>query len=141
MKKKYIIICSFLFVLASLYISKDVYYINRWHMFVKIEYSNDTATIYLSNSWWHWGDNYIKYRPQSAEITNLDLNPIKDTLYVIEHYMKIIETHVKDYNVKEVQYIRNYAQRDYWTDSTFIKEKPHDWIRINHRHGLSKSWE
>jgi hypothetical protein len=110
-------------------------------MFVKIEYSNDTATIYLSNSWWHWGDNYIKYRPESAEMSNLILHPIRDTLYAIEENMKITETHVKDYKVKEVQYIRNYAQRDNWSDSTFIKEDIPYWISINHRHGIYKSWK
>lgn len=111
-------------------------------MYVKIENVNDTTIVNISKTRWHWEDNYIKYQSQSAEMTNLDLNPIKDTLYVIEHYMKIIETHVKDYNVKEVQYVRDYYDKgEYWTDSTFIKEKPHDWIRINHRHGIYKSWK
>ena len=111
-------------------------------MYVKTENVNDTTIVNISKTLWHWEDNYIKNQPQSAEMTNLDLNPIKDTLYVIEHYMKIIETHVKDYNVKEVQYVRDYYDKgEYWTDSTFIKEKTHDWIRINHRHGLRKSWE
>lgn len=141
MRKRYIIITLFLFFIASLYINKDIYYISKWDMYIKIENINDTTIVNISKTRWNWGDNYIKYRPQSAEISTLALHPIKDTLYAIEEEMKIIEIQAKDYKVKKVQFIRDYAQHDYWSDSTFIKERPHDWIRINHRHGIYKSWK
>ncbi len=142
MKKRYIVICLFLLLMVYLYINRNIYYISKWGMYIKIENVNDTTIVNISKTRWHWGDNYIKYRPESAEMTFLDIHPIKDTLYVIERNMNnIIETHIKDYKVKEVQFIRCYTQRDYWTDSTFIKENPHEWISINHRHGIYKSWK
>ena len=149
MKKKYIIISLFLFLILSLYINKDVYYISRWGMYIKIEnnksWKTDTTIVYLSNSRWHWGDNYIKYCPQSAEMSSLNLNPIRDTLYAIERSMEIVEIRSKDYNIKPVRLIWvdkvKSDKSDYWSDSTFIKDKNHDWISINHRHGVYKSWK
>ena len=142
MKKRYIILFLLSFVIFSLYINRNIYYISRWHMYVKIENSQDTTTVYLSNSRWHFEDNYIKYCPQSAEISYLGLNPIKDTLYAIAKYMEIIEIHAKDYNVKAVRFARTEPEGSkYWSDSTFIKDNSHDWIDINHRHGIWKNWE
>ena len=140
MKKKYIIISLFLFLILSLYINKDVYYISRWGMYIKIENVKDTTTVYISNTRWNWGDNYIKYCPESAEMSSLGLHPIKDTLYTIEENMEILEIHSKDYNVKTVYFVRDYDQSDYWSDSTFIKDSSHESISINHRHGIYKSW-
>lgn len=135
----------FLFLIFSLYINKDVYYISRWGMYIKIEnnksWKTDTTIVYLSDSRWNWGDNYIKYHPYSAEISNLGLHLIKDTLYTIEEDMKIVEIQLKDYKYKIVHFIRDYERFDYWTDSTFIKEDSEDWISINHRHGIYKSWK
>ena len=109
-------------------------------MYIKIENNNDTTTIYFSKSRCHLDDNYIKYLPQSAEMSNLGLNPIRDTLYAIEEFMEITEIHSKDYKIKQVSFIRS-TTRDYWTDSTFIKENTNEWISINHRHGIYKSWK
>ena len=56
--------------------------------------------------------------------------------------MKIAEIHSIEYKIKPVRFIRDRsAMRDYWTDSTFIKENTHEWISINHRHGIYKSWK
>ena len=111
-------------------------------MYVKIENANDTTKFFFSESRWHWGNNYIKYKPQSAEMSNLILHPIGDTLYAIEWFMKIAEIHSIEYKIKPVRFIRDRsAMRDYWTDSTFIKENTHEWISINHRHGIYKSWK
>ena len=49
MRKRYIVIGLFLFFIASLYINKDVYYISRWGMYIKIENIKDTTTVYISN--------------------------------------------------------------------------------------------
>ena len=50
-------------------------------MYVKIENANDTTKVFFSESRWHLGDNYIKYKPQSAEMSNLILHPIGDNGY------------------------------------------------------------
>jgi len=110
-------------------------------MYVKIENANDTTTVYISNTRWHLGDNYIEYKPQSAEMSNLILHPIGDTIYAIERFMKIAEIHSKDYNLKAVHFKREPLEQDYWSDSTFIKDDTHEWISINHRHGIYKSWK
>ena len=110
-------------------------------MYIKIENVKDTTTVYISKTRWNWGDNYIKYRPQSAEMSNLGLHPVKDTLYAIEENMEITEIYSKDYKVKTVHFIRDYDKLDYWSDSTFIKDNTHEWISINHRHGICKSWK
>ena len=142
MWKRRIFIGIFLFLIAYFYFNKDIYYISKWNMYVKIENANDTTTVYFSNSRWNFKDNYIKYRPESAEMSNLGLHPIKDILYAIEENMEIIDIQAKDYKVKKVQFISvRSAMRDYWTDSTFIKENTHEWISINHRHGIYKSWK
>ena len=114
-------------------------------MYIKIENANDTTTVYLSNSWWNWGDDYIKYRPQSAEISNLNLFPFMDTLYAQEEYMRITDVKSENYNIKPFRLIRvdkvkSYSS-DYWSDSTFLKEDIPYWISINHRHGIYKSWK
>ena len=141
MRKRYIVIGLFLLFIASLYINKDVYYISRWGMYIKIENIKDTTTVYISNTRWTWGDNYIKYRPESAEMSSLNLHPIRDTLYAIQRSMEIVEIYSKDYIFKAVNFKRDPLEFDYWSDSTFIKEKPHEWISINHRHGIYKSWQ
>ena len=66
---------------------------------------------------------------------------VKDTLYAIEENMEITEIYSKDYKVKTVHFIRDYDKLDYWSDSTFIKDNTHEWISINHRHGICKSWK
>lgn len=142
MWKRRALIGLILLVIAFYFFIWDIYYISKLHMYVKIENNNDTTTVYFSGSRWHLGNNYIKYVPQSAEMSNLSLHPIKDTLYAIEKSMKIVDIHSKEYKIMPVSFIRfNSAIRDYWTDSTFIKENNHDWISINHRHGIYKSWK
>ena len=146
MRKLYIIISLLLLILVYFYINKNVYSISRWKMYIKIENTNnDTTTIYLSNSRWHFGDNYIKFCPQSAELSNLNLYPFKDTLYAREVYMKITDIKSKNYNIKPVHKIWVDKVRsdngDYWSDSTFLKEEIPYWISINHRHGIYKSWK
>ena len=141
MRKQHVLIGIFLLLVAYFYFSWDIYYISKWRMYVKIENANDTTKVFFSESRWHLGDNYIKYKPQSAEMSNLILHPIGDTLYTIERFMKIAEIHSIEYKIKPVRFIRDRsAMRDYWTDSTFIKENTHEWISINHRHGIYKSW-
>ena len=114
-------------------------------MYIKVENANDTTTIYFSSSRWKLGDNYIKYKPESAEISNLNLYPFRDTLYAREVYMRIIDIQSKDYNIKPVHLIWvnkvKSDKSDYWSDSTFLKEDIPYWISINHRHGIYKSWE
>ena len=139
MWKRGVMIGIFLLV-AYFYINWDIHYIGKLQMYVKIENTNDTTTVYFSKSRWHLGDNYIKYKPQSAEMSNLNLHPIGDTLYAIEEFMEIAEIHSKDYIIKPVSYIRS-TIKEYWSDSTFIKEDSYDWIGINHRHGIYKSWK
>ena len=141
MKKRYIVICLFLFLIVSFYINRDVYYISRWGMYIKIENVKDTTIVYISNTRWNWGDNYIKYRPESAEMSSLNLHPIRDTVYAIERSMEIVEVHSKDYKFKAVHFKREPLELDYWSDSTFIKDGSHEWISINHRHGIYKSWQ
>lgn len=145
MKKRYIILGLLLFMIASLYINKNVYYISKWHMYIKVENANDTTTVYFSNSRWNLDDNYIKYHPQSAEISNLNLYPFRDTLYAREVYMRIIGIQSKDYNIKPVRLICvdkvKSDKSDYWSDSTFLKKDIPNWISINHRHGIYKSWK
>lgn len=141
MGRRRILICLFLLLIAFLYLNKDIYYISKWHMYVKIENANDTTTVYISNTRWHLGDNYIKYKPQSAEMSNLILHTIGDTIYAIERFMKIAEMHSKDYNLKAVHFKREPLEQHYWSDSTFIKDDTHEWISINHRHGIYKSWK
>lgn len=141
MKKRYIVICLFLFLIVSFYINRDVYYISRWGMYIKIENVKDTTIVYISNTWWNWGDNYIKYRPESAEMSSLNLHPIRDTVYAIERSMEIVEVHSKDYKFKAVHFKREPLELDYWSDSTFIKDGSQEWISINHRHGIYKSWQ
>lgn len=141
MKKRYIVICLFSFLIVSFYINRDVYYISRWGMYIKIENVKDTTIVYISNTWWNWGDNYIKYRPESAEMSSLNLHPIRDTVYAIERSMEIVEVHSKDYKFKAVHFKREPLELDYWSDSTFIKDGSQEWISINHRHGIYKSWQ
>ncbi len=141
MKKRYIVICLFLFLIVSFYINRDVYYISRWGMYIKIENVKDTTIVYISNTRWNWGDNYIKYRPESAEMSSLNLHPIRDTVYAIERSMEIVEVHSKDYKFKAVHFKREPLELDYWSDSTFIKDGSQEWISINHRHGIYKSWQ
>ena len=141
MKKRYIVICLFLFLIVSFYINRDVYYISRWGMYIKIENVKDTTIVYISNTRWNWGDNYIKYRPESAEMSSLNLHPIRDTVYAIERSMEIVEVHSKDYKFKAVHFKREPLELDYWSDSTFIKDGSHEWISINHRHGIYNSWQ
>lgn len=145
MKRKYVIVSLFILALAVLYVNKDVYYIKKWHMYIKIENTNDTATVFFSNSMFHLRDNYIKYLPQSAEMSKLNIYPFKDTLYAREVYMHITNIQSTDYNIKPVHQIWVDKVRsdssDYWSDSTFIKEDIPFWISINHRHGINKSWK
>ena len=141
MWKRRIFIGIFLFLIAYFYFNKDIYYISKWNMYVKIENAYDTTTVYISKTRWNWGDNYIKYRPESAEMSSLNLHPIRDTLYAIQRSMEIVEIHSKDYNFKAVHFKREPLGLDYWSDSTFIKENTHEWISINHRHGIYKSWK
>lgn len=145
MRKRYIIITLFLLLILFLYVNKDVYYIGKWHMFIKIKNTNDTTTVYLSNSRWHWGDNYIEYLPQSAEMSNLNLYPFRDTIYAREVFMEITNIQSKDYNIKPVHLIRvdkvRSNRNDYWSDSIFLREEIPYWISINHRHGIYKSWK
>ena len=144
MKKRYFVISFFLFLIVFLYTNKDVYYISKLHMYIMIKNTNDTTTVYLSNSRWHLGDNYIKYCPESAEMSNLNLYPFRDTLYAQEDHMEITDIQSKDYNIKPVRLIWVDKVRsdssDYWSDSTWLKEDIPDWISINHRHGIYKSW-
>lgn len=143
MGRRHFLIGLFLILTLTLffYLSKDIYYISKWHMYVKIENANDTTTVYISNTRWNWGDNYIKYRPESAEMSSLNLHPIRDTLYAIQRSMKIFEIYSTNYNFKAVHFKREPLGLDHWSDSTFIKDDAHDWISINHRHGIYKSWK
>ena len=149
MKKKYIILIIILFALVAFYVNRNVYYIDKWGIYIKIEnnksWKTDTTIVYFGNSRWHLKDNYIVYCPESAEMSSLSLHPIQDTIYAIEHNMEIVEIQSKDYNIKPVRLIWvdkvKSDKSDYWSDSTFIKEKNHDWISINHRHGVYKSWK
>lgn len=149
MKKRYIVLGLIAFTIASFYINWNVYYVGKWDMYVIVENKNrfqhDTVTVYLSNSRWFYGDNYVKYIPQSAEMSNLYLYPFNDTLYAREAYMEITDIQSKNYNIKPVHLIRidkvKSNNHDYWLDSTFLKEEIPYWIRINHRHGIYKSWK
>ena len=149
MKKRYIVLGLIAFTIASFYINWNVYYVGKWDMYVIVENKNrfqhDTVTVYLSNSRWHWGDNYIEYLPQSAEMSNLNLYPFRDTIYAREVFMEITNIQSKDYNIKPVHLIRvdkvRSNRNDYWSDSIFLREEIPYWIRINHRHGISKSWK
>ena len=87
MGRRHFLIGLFLILTLFFYLSKDIYYISKWRMYVKIENANDTTKVFFSESRWHWGNNYIKYKPQSAEMSNLILHPIGDTLYAIERFM------------------------------------------------------
>jgi len=142
--RKIVIIGSILAIIYY-FLNKDVYYIAKWNMYVKIENKNDTTKVLLSNSRWCFGDNYIKYCPVSAEISNLNMFPYKDTLYAQEQYIKITEIKTTDYHIKPVHKIWvdkiHSDSTDYWSDSTFLKNEIKDWISINHRHGLQTSWE
>jgi len=139
--KKYIII-GFVLLILYLYINKDIYYIDRWHMYIKVENKSDTTTIYFSNSRWSFGNDYVKYCPQSAEISYLMVYLNKDTLYAREHYMKIKKIQTKSYCIKPVYLIHRdllKGEDNYWSDSTY--QKCSEWIGINHRHGIFYSWE
>ena len=107
--------------------------------------ANDTTTIYFSNSMFHLRENYIKYLPQSAEMSKLYLYSFNDTLYAREEYMHITDIHSTDYNIKSVHKIWvdkvKSDSSDYWSDSTFIKEDIPFWISVNHRHGINKNWK
>ena len=144
MKRKYVIISLLILALAVLYVNKDVYYIRKWHMYIKIENAKDTTTIIFGKSMFHLRDNYIKYLPQSAEMSKLYIYPFNDTLYAREVYIHITDIHSTDYNIKAVRKIWVDKVRsdsiDYWSDSTFIKEDIPFWISVNHRHGINKSW-
>ena len=100
-------------------------------MYVKIENANDTTKVFFSESKWHLGDNYIKYKPQSAEMSNLILHPIGDTLYAIERFMKIAEIHSIEYKIKPVRFIRvRSAIRDSSPKNLFesiLNEEIKDW--------------
>lgn len=138
--KKYIII-GFVLLISYLYLNKDIYYIDRWHLYIKIENKSDTTTIYLSNSRWNFGDDYVKYRPQSAEMSNLILYSNMDTLYAQENHMKIKKIQTKSYFIKPVYLIYGNhlkGEGNYWSDSTYLKCP--EWICINHRHGIYNSW-
>ena len=74
-------------------------------MYIKIENTNETATVFFSNSMFHLRDNYIKYLPQSAEMSKLNIYPFKDTLYAREVYMHITNIQSTDYNIKPVHKI------------------------------------
>lgn len=145
MKRKCIVFSLFILVLAIFYVNKNIYYIRKWHMYIKIENTNDTTTVLFSNSMFHMRENYIKYLPQSAEMSKLYLYPFKDTLYAREEYMHITDICSTDYNIKSVHKIWvdkvESDSSDYWSDSTFIKENIPFWISINHRHGINKNWK
>ena len=151
MKKRYIILGLIAFTIASFYINWNVYYVGKWDMYVIVEYKNrfqhDTVTVYLSDSRWFYGDNYVKYIPESAEMSDLMIVNAGDSLYAIERYMEIVEVVSKDYVIKPVYWIEVDKIRggtDYWSDSTWIDKSDSiwvnnnmiGWIYINHRHGL-----
>ena len=149
MRKRYIVWGLIAFTIVLFYINRNVYYVGKWDMYFIVENKNrhkhDTVTVYLSNSRWFYGDNYVKYCPESAEMSNLNLYPFKDTLYAVEISMEITEIQSKDFNIKPVHRIWVDKTRpntgDYWSDSTFLKEEIPYWISINHRHGIYKSWK
>ena len=141
MKKRYVIGGLILLGIAFFYINRNVYYIDEWKMYIIIENNEakDTTTVYFSNSRWSFGDDYVKYCPQSAETSRLDVFNCIDTLYAVEGDMKIIETESKKYNIKAVHFIRGNKlkdERDYWSDSTFLKTEVSEWYSINHQHGI-----
>jgi len=141
--KKYIITgVIILLVISYMYINKDIYYIAKWHMYLKIENSNDTTTVYFSKSRWSFGGDYVKYRPQSAGTSYLSTCLDGDTLYAKEYYMKITKIQSMDYYIKPVYFIygknKIKGESDSWSDSTFLKEEYNEWIYINHRHGIFK---
>ena len=49
MGRRRILICLFLLLIAFLYLNKDIYYISKWHMYVKIENANATTKFFLAN--------------------------------------------------------------------------------------------
>ncbi len=147
MKKRYIFWGLILFTIVSFYANRNIYYIPKWDMYIKIEnnkeWMTDTTIVYFSNSRWKFGDNYIKYHPHNAEISNLDIVYAGDSLYAIERYMEILEIVSKDYKIKPVYWeyvslspIESDLYDHYWSDSTWIGNDVQGYIRINHRHGI-----
>ena len=150
MKKRYIVWGLIAFTITSFYINRNVYYVGKWDMYVIVENKNkfqhDTVTVYLSDSRWFYGDNYVKYIPQSAEMSELMIVNAGDSLYAIERYMEIVEVVSKDFVIKPVYWIEVDKIRsdstDYWSDSTWIDKSDSiwvnndtkGWIYINHRH-------
>lgn len=141
MKLRYIIWGLILFAAASFYVNRNVYYISQWKMYVKIENNpnKDTTTVYFSNSRWTFGDNYVKYCPESPEISNLVIYHAGDSLYAREDYMDIIEIESKDYSIKQVRLVHGElikGELPYWSDSSYLYNNVKGWISINHRHGI-----
>ena len=142
-KIRYVIVGLILYTIASLYINRNVYYIGKWNMYFIIENNNDTTTVYFSNSRWNYGDDYVRYRPQCAEISDLNVYNAGDSFYAVERYMDITEVSSKSFKIKPVYLIcgdKLKGEFEYWTDSTYLN-KDCEWISINHRHGLYKSWK
>ena len=149
MRKRYIVWGLIAFTIASFFINRNVYYVGKWDKYVIVEnknrYQHDTVTVFLSDSRWSYGDNYVKYCPESAEMSNLRLFPFKDTLYAVGMNMEIVDIKSKDFHIKPVHRIWVDKIRpnngDYWSDSIFLKEEIPYWISVNHRHGIYKSWK
>ena len=49
MGRRHFLIGLFLILTLFFYLSKDIYYISKWRMYVKIENANDTTKVFLAN--------------------------------------------------------------------------------------------
>ena len=136
-------IISFIIIIISLvfvcYILNNCYYVKSVGLFVKIANSNDTCTVYLSKTPC-FGTNYIQYKTLSPEISNVEIDVIRDTLYVLDEYMKsLIEIKAEDLCLLPVYHIigdKIKNEKEYWSDSTIFREEYITWFTINHRHGI-----
>ena len=144
---RYLLFICFLLVCYAIYINWDVYYIKSFKAYVKIENKDSLCTVYISRNN-NFKDDYIVYKPGSAEISDLYIHLIRDTFYVMEWYLKLVEVHSKDFPIVPVIRIdsmftfidekgkeQKILHDAYWTDSIVFKEKGFT-IKVNHRFGI-----
>ena len=138
-KRRYIFIfISLLFlIIGVVYFTRNIYYINEESMFVKIENKDDMCIVYFSKTI-NFEKDYVKYKPASAEISDLHIYCINDTLYVKEQYLNILQIESSNYIIIPV--ICKYGdkirgEKDEWSDSTIFKKKCLSFT-VNHRHGI-----
>lgn len=136
-KKKYILLISVLLIIVVTVITQNIYYINGVSIFVKIENKDNTCIVYFSKTL-HFERDYVIYEPESAEISDLHVYYVNDTLYVKEQYLDIIHIESSNFNIKPV--ICKYGDKkrgeiDEWSDSTIFKKRG-KCFTVNHRHGI-----